>query len=1227
MAQNKNGSINQFLQGKATNNNSSYYHSLRTFYNNEPYFDKVILSQTTKRVTPSLEIKDELTNERNKLKLSLKENVNNYQRNLKHNKIKNNYIMHNSSNSFTNSTSSKRQQRINSKIRTEISPDRENQLYPETEDNIIIRRARSGYYSNLQEVPSLKNDDKKSERNNGHRKRILNSLQSSPSQPLFHDSKFNLRENKKKLNSYDKNILNKKIGEKEYIEKTNNEHNNNSYHLFYNRSLDNKNMSRSINDINSDELDSKNKTIKNYKSSTVKRNNILDGKINHIFVNELGKNNSDIKENYKYHSITVKKTKLNKEDLRIDLKKKYNIYSNRFDRVKLNENILNYSTKTISPKKISIFNKNYFNNKNRFDGQKSGEITNKYILKKNENHTIFESINLSKRKQNDSEEKKNLYNNKKIIKKDESKSLRGITRKSLDEIKHINSVESEKRIREKFTISSYMIESKDINNNRNKYGAQYINKNRSIHKLADKKALINNGINYIYEGRNMKQKSLVEVTKDLNNLLENEMSKSSDLTHSNVSKNENPINNNKNQKMHVNKKCIKSYGNIQTKITKRSIERLKFKEIALKSEANKIKKNDFYYKTEERKTANVSKKENNNNNNKDLIIKKSNSISIVSEKQAKKNRIKKLSLKKIKTNNINNEICKVSNIVFYGKQIKKDNNKNNIIIIINNTDKDNSKTISKINNNQKNGNIHHNKNNTVENNINLNSNEINESSSINNISSNNNNNFDSKRKKNILNINLKKINNIKINKINIIKKNNIEKNKNLKIKNDITKDINKENKADNNQVKIINKNIINNNLNNDIKDDSKKDIHEKKNEIKEVKTELEVNNKKNEKEKEINESKNEENINNKNQIENKDNINNIINVKEEINNIKENSIAENNNNINKNNIWENSININAKINNIIEEGKNQTKSNNIIYNNAANININKEINSPPIEPNFINDSQNIIHPQEESKKIDLSLNYKIPSLIDNSMNNPKKNLNTDIPKNKIEIKSEANLFNRYNNFLTKKELDDQSSNSSQEKKPDFNNNDCSVEEIQEIKPVTQHNIQRKRPVFTLPASKKRSVSQGKPFNLIQKYYDENFILEDDAEEKFNQYIKIDGDSRNNSIDNRQNSSISSNSSITDSNKAFNHFKSNEKSNNDSKISDNNYSKDNSDIKNCNNINNNYSDKNINLKFNNKDNENKENENYNITSNIIKNNKDFYHNKMNININTIDKSLL
>ena len=105
-------------------------------------------------------------------------------------------------------------------------------------------------------------------------------------------------------------------------------------------------------------------------------------------------------------------------------------------------------------------------------------------------------------------------------------------------------------------------------------------------------------------------------------------------------------------------------------------------------------------------------------------------------------------------------------------------------------------------------------------------------------------------------------------------------------------------------------------------------------------------------------------------------------------------------------------------------------------------------------------------------------------------------------------------------------------NSSQEKKPDYNNNDYAVEEIQEIKPVIQHNIERKRPVFTLPVSKKRCTSQGKPFNLIHKYYDENFILEDDEEEEFKKYIKYNGDSRSNSKEN----SLNSKSSLCNSNK-------------------------------------------------------------------------------------------
>ena len=68
-------------------------------------------------------------------------------------------------------------------------------------------------------------------------------------------------------------------------------------------------------------------------------------------------------------------------------------------------------------------------------------------------------------------------------------------------------------------------------------------------------------------------------------------------------------------------------------------------------------------------------------------------------------------------------------------------------------------------------------------------------------------------------------------------------------------------------------------------------------------------------------------------------------------------------------------------------------------------------------------------------------------------------------------------------------------------------------------------------MFTLPPSKKRCASHQKPFHLIQKYYDENFILEDDEEVEFKKYILYNGDSRSNSKEN----SINSRSSLSNSN--------------------------------------------------------------------------------------------
>ena len=74
------------------------------------------------------------------------------------------------------------------------------------------------------------------------------------------------------------------------------------------------------------------------------------------------------------------------------------------------------------------------------------------------------------------------------------------------------------------------------------------------------------------------------------------------------------------------------------------------------------------------------------------------------------------------------------------------------------------------------------------------------------------------------------------------------------------------------------------------------------------------------------------------------------------------------------------------------------------------------------------------------------------------------------------------------------------------------------------KPAFQHRVERNRPVYAIPPSKKRSISQGKPFNLINKYYNDNYILEDDEEEedKSEETYNIQIIKNNNDIDENEN---------------------------------------------------------------------------------------------------------
>ena len=192
------------------------------------------------------------------------------------------------------------------------------------------------------------------------------------------------------------------------------------------------------------------------------------------------------------------------------------------------------------------------------------------------------------------------------------------------------------------------------------------------------------------------------------------------------------------------------------------------------------------------------------------------------------------------------------------------------------------------------------------------------------------------------------------------------------------------------------------------------------------------------------------------------NINNIVNI----NIIKQN----NSNNSDKQNKIENNV-IKDNINNINSINKKININNSIINNNSFSINNNKSYIYNAIK-------------QIEKQNIDSSDNQN--AILNKII----------VPQNIIHLSIKSDK---------KKERESELNTSENSK---YNNTDNNINNIETIKPVIQHKIERNRPVYSLPPSQKRSVSQGKPFNLINKYYDENFILEDDDEEN----IKLNDDS-------------------------------------------------------------------------------------------------------------------
>ena len=255
------------------------------------------------------------------------------------------------------------------------------------------------------------------------------------------------------------------------------------------------------------------------------------------------------------------------------------------------------------------------------------------------------------------------------------------------------------------------------------------------------------------------------------------------------------------------------------------------------------------------------------------------------------------------------------------------------------------------------------------------------------------------------------------------------------------------------------------------------------------------------------------NINKINMIQNSNvmNNNNIhnINNKENMNqnNIKQNVPQINNNNQNLNYQNQQNIFVNAQKMQL-QQVPNNTIIGNIIIKDGKAYYLNPVQNSninPNINENY-NHQLNI-----QNRQIPNQINQnQIYNLQNNNMIAKNNNImdNNQIMNNQIIYKDQnGNIIN-----IPKPTQQPQQPKQQQNPQPQLRNGKIKKKKLSRVarilqekdsrqqKPTLQYQVERNRPVYAVPPSKKRSVSQGKPFTLINKYYDNNYILEDDKEE-------------------------------------------------------------------------------------------------------------------------------
>lgn len=246
----------------------------------------------------------------------------------------------------------------------------------------------------------------------------------------------------------------------------------------------------------------------------------------------------------------------------------------------------------------------------------------------------------------------------------------------------------------------------------------------------------------------------------------------------------------------------------------------------------------------------------------------------------------------------------------------------------------------------------------------------------------------------------------------------------------------------------------------------------------------------------------------KSQINSQNIINNSNNYSM---NLYQNSTIETKRNLDENQIISNCINSQLTSNNLFNQRQNSLPTEQNSYNlspkninnpenNNQNIKLNMNINQEDIKENKIKKDNAQIEPgQNNQNNFDINQDNlnKINNIQKlNTQNKEKKivNINLDNPQPQTEKQSKGQ--NKLNN---PKELKSKRINK-KGKSTITNKKMTKISEYNEHKPTKQYKIERKRPVFAVPPSKRRSLSQGKPFNIIRKYYDESYILEDDEED-------------------------------------------------------------------------------------------------------------------------------